>query len=230
MGKIISSGEFIEICLELQARGAENINLVTGTHFIPSLVDSLPLARSMGLTVPIVWNSSGFESEEALKTIDPLIDIYLIDVKTLDPGTSGRFCGLSWYPEAARYAVQWVVARNPLVYAADKLVQGVIIRHLVLPGELESSRQVLEWYSSNIGDSALISVMHQFIDPDGSLKCDPDAEEQILRMLDTYNINEGFLQELIEGDQWIPDFSRENPFPEEFSKPVWHWERGFIRS
>ena len=99
--------------LELQAFGAASINLVTGTHFIPSIIPALNDSKARGLHLPIVWNSSGYESVEALRLIDPYIDLYLIDVKTLDCDVASRFCGLSAYAKAIVPVMKFLRRRHP---------------------------------------------------------------------------------------------------------------------
>ncbi len=228
LGREITHEQFGDICLEIQDRGGENINLVTATQFIPSLENALSHAAKRGFRLPVVWNSSGFELPEALSHIDPYIDIYLLDIKTLNRNTARRFCRTEGYVDAVKDAVLWAVEKKPLKYQGDRLAGGTIIRHLVLPGELESSRDVLSWYAHHIGSSALISLMLQFIDPNGVLAPEDDVQNQVLMMLDDFGIDEGFVQEPADDDIWLPDFSQENPFPKEFSRPVWHWRCGFI--
>jgi len=233
MGREVSVDEFADICIALQRSGASNINLVTGTHFIPSIIEGLKLARGKGLSLPVVWNSSGFEDVEALKAIAPFIDVYLPDVKTLDRGIASRFFKAPAYPEAARDAVLFMASRADLQYRGDALVRGTIVRHLVLPGFLESTREVLRFYSERLRDQALISVMVQYIPivagsgdvPVG--KVSKAEYEELLEILDDCGIEEGFLQELSADDEWIPDFSCENPFPPEWASPVWHWKSGY---
>ncbi len=228
LGRVITPEEGADICMELQRRGAENINIVTGTHYIPSLVFMLRSAGEQGLNIPVVWNSSGFETAAGLAPIDPLIDIYLIDVKTLDAGTAERFCGSSSYPEAVKAVLPWIAQRNPLSFHEEKLTAGVLVRHLMLPGEIESTAGVLAWFSSRFKDQALLSVMLQFIDPRGEMFPEVSAEQEVLRLLKEYEINDGFIQETGNEEIWLPDFSRPNPFPAAFAKPVWHWKHGFI--
>lgn len=222
LGKGISEKELADLCLDLQNRGAENINLVTGTHYIPSLAAVLHDAKQRGLEIPIVWNSSGYERPEALELIHSLIDIYLVDLKTLNFETAGRFCGHPMYPEAAEDTLRWVISHTPADYHNGRLVKGVILRHLLFPHELASTREVLRWFSLNGGD-ALLSLMQQFIDPLGVLKADREAEGDLLDMLDEFGIQKGFIQELGDDELWMPDFNRLNPFPETFCKPVWNW-------
>ena len=105
--------ELADLMLDLQAFGAASINLVTGTHFIPSIVNAITDAKERGLVLPIVWNSSGYESVEALRIIDHLIDLYLIDIKTLSSDVASRFCGLSCYASAIVPVARFLKRRQP---------------------------------------------------------------------------------------------------------------------
>ncbi len=234
MGRPVGEDEFADICLSLQEKGAANINLVTGTQFIPSLVSGIETARGRGLVLPVVWNSSGYENKAALELIAPSVDIYLPDLKTLDSSLARRFFKAPDYPQAAREALLFMTSRSDPVFDGDRLLRGTIVRHLVLPGFLGSTRDVLRFYSERLADRALISVMVQYIPitadgtrevPDGRVS---EAEyEELLDILEECGIEEGFLQELSQGDEWIPDFSCENPFPADWAVPVWHWRSGF---
>lgn len=232
LGRTVNPDEFSRICLELQNRGAENINLVTGTHFIPSIRQGLELAQKAGLSIPIVWNTSGYERSEMLAVLDPLIDIYLTDVKTLDKGTASRFCGANNYPETAVEAVSWMMDKKALQFSetTQELEQGVIVRHLLFPGELKSTEQFLRWFSREAKDKALLSMMFQFEDPrsQGTAVWDESSYDRIMELLTELEIEEGFVQEAGDDSLWIPDFRRRNPFPREFARPVWHWDHGFI--
>jgi len=245
-GKPVTDEELAEICLKLQEAGAENINLVTGTHFIPSISAALLRAKDEGLHIPVVWNTSGFERTEILEQIDPLIDIYLTDLKTLDADTAEHFCRSRTYPKAAETAVKWMMSAKSLEAPDSGMMRrGVIVRHLLFPGELGSTEQVLRWFAENGRDRALLSMMVQFITPFSdaagasplNLNSDErDSEndgqnlqhdyDRILELLDELDIEEGFIQEPGDDVPWIPDFSRANPFPQEFSRPVWHWRHG----
>jgi putative pyruvate formate lyase activating enzyme len=145
-----SSGGFSRICLDLQERGAETLNLVTATQFIPSVAEELREAKRAGLSIPVVWNSSGYEKPETLSILDVLVDVYLPDCKTLDPELSGRLFGRTDYPDAAREAIRFMADRGgPLFCERGILTRGSIVRHLSLPGFLSQTREVLEWLRTN---------------------------------------------------------------------------------
>ncbi|AEF85985.1 radical SAM domain protein [Treponema primitia ZAS-2] len=241
MGRIVDETEFVRICLALQERGAENINLVTGSHHAPGIARFLRTARKQGLNIPLLWNSSAYEGPEALSPLENLIDVYLPDLKTLDAAVSARFFKAPDYPEAAEQAILRMLEYRGELRWEDRgtetpvLVSGVMIRHLVLPGYLASTRRVLQWFAEHCQGRALLSLMTQYtpVGPDPSKRPDgyvgQDEYGQILEWLEEYGIEDGFCQELVPDDSWLPDFKRANPFSSELSEPVWHWGEGFIR-
>jgi putative pyruvate formate lyase activating enzyme len=234
MGRAVDRAEFTALCLALQARGAENINLVTGSHCAPVLADFLRGARQEGLALPILWNSSSYESPEALALVEDLVDVYLPDLKTLDPALAGRFFNAPDYPEAAAKAIlRMLDRRGELRWKGSLLVSGVMIRHLVLPGYAESTRRALQWFADHCKGRALLSLMTQYT-PVGAAGPIPrgfvsrDEYHRLMEWLDELGIEEGFCQELIPDSAWLPDFERTNPFPSELSVPVWHWKTGLL--
>ncbi len=219
----VSIDQFAQFCIDLEAMGAANINLVTGTHFIPSIVRALEKARTLGCTLPVVWNSSGFESPAALERIDPYIDTYLVDLKTLNSRTAARFCGFADYAAIIEEVILWILARRRETIFSDGHLKGTVVRHLVFPGELPATEEVLRWFAQRAKDAAWLSLMVQFVPPDGSslpLSCDEQTYEHLIDLLDELEIEEGFVQELGDNIPWIPDFTRDNPFPEGFAQPL----------
>ncbi len=235
MGREVAMEEFAAISLLLQQRGAANINIVTGTHFIPSLASGLELARRRGLRIPIVWNTSSFETLEALEHIAPHVDIFLADFKWSSDTESLRYCGTGSYPAAAREAIRKMAALRPLSYDGELLRGGTIVRHLVMPGHLKESIRTLTWYAEHLKESTLLSLMVQFVDThrtggDAEPSISRNSYNYLLQLLDDLGIDDGFIQEPevnIHTD-WVPDFLRRNPFPESFCDPVWHWKYGFL--
>jgi putative pyruvate formate lyase activating enzyme len=239
-GRAVTSDEFAEICIALQSKGAENINLVTASHFIPSVAEGLLAARARGLRLPILWNSSGYESAEGLEILSSLVDIYVPDLKTLDPRLSLRLFGTPGYPEAAGNAILSMAAARPLVLRGDVLESGVIVRHLVLPGFPENTRQVLSWFAGHLTGKALISIMFQYT-PSGDLPesagpgdwnrgINEEEYNRVMAWLDEFGIEEGFVQELPpEGEAVLPDFSLVHSFPPELADVVWSHRGGFHR-
>lgn len=220
-GYYVSENELSSIMLRLQKMGAASLNLVTGTHYIPSIINALKEAKSKGLTLPVVWNSSGYETVEALRLIDPYIDLYLIDVKTLNCNTAGKFCGLEKYAQVIMPAMAFLKRRHP---SSDiSALKGILVRHLVFPGELESTLDFLKWYRDNLKDCSRLSLMVQFVPPKenpGFDKLSRKDYNRLLELLDEYGID-GYVQEQSDNEiLWIPDFNRKNPFPEGFATPL----------
>ncbi len=229
-GRTVQTEEFADILLKLQKAGADNINFVTGTHFVPAILFSLELARKKGLIIPVVWNTSGYEEPATIKLLNKYIDIYLTDIKTLDSDLSLKVFKTDNYPRAVKSTLPLMVKGRGPEYKNDSLVKGVIVRHLVLPGELESTKKVIKWFKENIGGRALLCVMFQYT-PVKENKTNPGLNnlitqkeyEQVVLWLDEYGIEDGFVQELSTDSSWYPDFTKEYPFSSELCRKVWHY-------
>lgn len=249
MGAPVDASLFAEICLRLEGAGAENINIVTGSHAAPGIAAGIIEARKAGLTIPGLWNSSAYESLEAIDLLSEAMDVYLPDLKTLDGAVSGRFFRAPDYPEAATAAILRMAELRPLRYAPSRhartgvdapevLVSGVVVRHLVLPGLLDSTREVLRWFADHLAGRALLSLMTQYTPIPGTERAgapppqryvDEGEYGEVTSMLEDFGIEDGFYQELVQDSDWLPDFTRTNPFSSELSVPVWHWREGFLR-
>jgi putative pyruvate formate lyase activating enzyme len=242
LGRVVDTGEFAAICLALRDRGAENINIVTGSHAAPAIAAGISAAREQGLSLPVLWNTSGYEGAASLAVLKDTADVYLPDLKTLDSRLAGRFFGAPDYPEHAAPAILTMMERRNLEYTPGRyggvLKSGVMVRHLVLPGFLEATREVLRWFAEHCLGRALLSVMTQYTPVErGALgeggEGGPSRQlgsgeyETVLDWLAEFGIEDGFCQELAPGNEWLPDFSRINPFSSELSTPVWHWRDGF---
>ena len=239
MGRRISEDEFADICLTLQDKGAHNINLVTASQFIPSVISGIKEAKSRGLTVPVLWNSSGYETEESVNMLKSEIDIFLPDFKTSDPSVAGDFFRAPDYPGFALKAIKSMTEGAEtdfsIIETGKMMKRGVVIRHLVLPDYLESTEKILRLYSENFSGKAILSVMFQY-SPEAAGKRGKNPERAVYSkeadiiydLLDKYGIEEGFIQETENTSGWIPDFNSVKPFPESESRAVWHWKKGFI--
>ncbi len=246
IGAEVSLQEFSAICRALQNAGAENINIVTGSHAVPALAAGLHYAKKEGLAIPVVWNTSAYETEQAVSLLSSVVDGWLPDIKTFDPETASVLFGAADYPKTAAAAIAQMAELSPLklrygkAYPFGKLESGVIVRHLALPGCLQDTEAVLRWYAGTIKDKALLSLMTQYT----PIKARPLAATPARfqnRMLHRYDdaalkellteleIDGGFYQELNPSDDWLPDFTRIRTFSAELSKPLWHWTCGFVR-
>lgn len=246
-GKEIGKDAFVRICLDLQKAGAENINLVTPSHQIPLLAEYLTAARDFGLTIPICWNSSGYESVESLELLRGLVDIWLPDIKTLNAALSKKLFNAPDYPEAAKAALLWMADASPLKIVEakkdgetrEKIMSGVIARHLFLPGRFEESADVLDWLKKNLDGRAVISLMSQYTPV--PFKEDAEALQKRLGSLDAiqnrlvsrqedadlkdlieaYDFETLFYQELSDDTSWLPDFTRPEPFGNKLARVLW---------
>ncbi|MDR2521796.1 MAG: radical SAM protein [Spirochaetaceae bacterium] len=235
-GAEVDAASFAAICLALQKRGAANINIVTGTHAAPALVEGIALARERGLTLPLVWNSSGYETPEIIRLLQDVVAVFLPDLKTLDADFAGRFFKAPDYPEAARAAILTMLDAKPPRYSRGEdgaLASGVIIRHLAMPGALAGTKKVMEWFAANARGRALLSLMTQYAPPKNAPAGIParslrTAEcDTLLRWLTELGIEDGYYQEREEGAAPFPDFYQTQPFPAHLANCVWHWQSGF---
>lgn len=236
MGRNIDKDTFFLLCKELISEGAENINIVTAGHFAPSITEWLSEFKKENNSIPVLWNSSGFDRQEELKNLTGVVDIFLPDLKTLNPVFSEHYFRTSRYPETVKKGLLYLAEEKPLQYSDRGLLkQGVIVRHLVMPGEIDNTREVLEWYAENLKEKTILSVMTQYTPvtiPGNKIKIPNRAltyreYNEVLSLLDFFNIEDGFIQELDPGDEWLPDFSKVNPFSSDLSKTIWNWQYGF---
>ena len=209
VGEPMDSGALRKAFEELIAQGAENIDLITPTQFLPTLIPAL----TPKLPVPVVYNCGGYERVETLGRLEGLVDIYLPDMKYMDPVLAKKLSQAADYPHIARAAIREMVRQTgPIVWDGDKVVRGTIIRHLILPGQVENSLKVLDW----IGDTfrpgeVLVSLMRQYT-PVGNQQPPMDrriTDEEYDSVLSWMFLNEleGFTQESGSADTgFIPDF------------------------
>lgn len=236
-GQIYTVTEAAELFLRLQKAGAENINLVTGTPHWPSVLKALREAQKKGLSVPVVWNCSGYETTEAVEALNEFIDIYLPDMKTTDSAAGHRFLQVSDYPQTAASAIEMMCRAKPPVtvplfnnrlgFEHPLMKQGVIIRHLVLPGQTEDSLAVMKLYETRWRPlGALLSLITDYLPspllPPPLDRKPTENETAVLKhYLEEKNWTDCFFQE--PGNDtvdWLPDFTREEPFPTGFSRRI----------
>ena len=153
-----------EISLELQEKGAANLNLVTGAHYVPHIISALELARGKGMNLPVVYNSSGYESVETIRRLDGYVDVYLPDMKYMEPELAAAFSNARDYPQAAQSAIAEMMRQTgPCQFAEDGYIKrGTIVRHLILPGHTKNSIAVLKYLYRTYGEDIFISVMNQY--------------------------------------------------------------------
>lgn len=170
VGRAVSTRQLADIFLQLQEKQACNINLVTGSHFTPWIVEALDLVRSQ-LTIPVVWNCSGYESPEILQMLNGYVDIYLPDLKYLHTETASAYSACPDYFTAASSAIPAMLKQvGALQWNGDLLQRGVIIRHLVLPKHRKESMKLLDWLAQTLPkEQFLLSLMGQYTPPKSPL-------------------------------------------------------------
>ena len=216
MGKEINIERFSEICLELQELGALNINLVTPTMYIPLIKDGIILAKKKGLRIPIVYNSSGYESVDALKELDKLIDIYLPDFKYYDDNLAYDF-SLVDYLENTKKAIQEMYRQvgDPVIENGI-MKKGIIVRHLLLPSHSDDSKKILKYLYNTYKNNIFISIMNQYT-PIRKLKyielnkkIDNKIYEEIIDYAYNLGIRNCFVQDdETQSESFIPIFNNE---------------------
>ena len=208
-GKAMDSAALRSAMEDLIAQGAENIDLVTPTQFLPTVIPAL----SPKLSVPVVYNCGGYERVETLEKLDGLVDIYLPDMKYADNTLASRLSGAKDYFQVAASAIKEMVRQvGPVQWNGEKITRGVIIRHLILPGQVENSLKVLDWIGDTFAPGeVLVSLMRQYT-PMPGLKAPfdrPITEEEYDSVLSWMLLNdlEGFTQEAASSTTaFIPDF------------------------
>ena len=209
VGNAADSAALRQMMEDLIAQGAENIDLVTPTQYLPTILPAL----EPKLPVPVVYNCGGYEKAETLRALEGKVDVYLPDLKYADNRLARVLSGAGDYFETATAAIREMVRQTgPVVWEGGKVVKGVIIRHLILPGCVDNSLKVLDWIGDNFAPGeVLVSLMRQYT-PVGNLPAPLDrkiTDEEYDAVLSWMYLNdlEGFTQEADAADtQFIPDF------------------------
>lgn len=160
----VTASGLAEIMLGLQERGCENINLVTPTHYLPQIVKAVAIAAGRGLQLPLVYNCGGYERIESLRLLDRIIDIYMPDFKYDDEKTARKYSGVSGYPRIARAALREMHRQvGDLTLDEDGVaLKGLLIRHLVMPGDLAGTAGLMEFIARQISPRSWINIMEQY--------------------------------------------------------------------
>lgn len=216
-GREISVEELADTFIDLQNKGANNINLVTGFMYVPQIKEAVKIARKKGLSIPIVYNSSGYESIQTIKLLEGVVDIYLPDFKYYYNELGKKFSKVEDYFEIATNSIEEMYRQVgvPQFDSNGMIKKGLIIRHLVLPGFIDNSKKVLGWIKNNINSEVYVSVMAQYF-PTHIAKEDlsyglnrklsieeyNDIEDYVFKL----NLN-GFIQDLEDDEEkYVPNF------------------------
>ncbi|MCK9548836.1 MAG: radical SAM protein [Sphaerochaeta sp.] len=208
-GVVVTVEQLAAIALDLERQGAININVVTPTHFAPSIAAAITLAKEHGLSIPLVYNTSGYESVESLALVDPLVDLYLLDIKTVDSEVARLWCGSREYPEVIMRVVRWLAERR-LVTEIDEngALTGTLVRHLIFPGTFSATMQFLHWYANTFASHSWLSLLTHFWDPtDGrrSFVLSASQYAQLIALLKELGITRGYLSDPYGASRWIGD-------------------------
>lgn len=222
VGKEIPRERLVEIFLELQEKEANNINLVTPTQYVPHIVWAVEEARNQGLAIPIVYNTSGYEKVDTIKQLEGIVDVYLPDFKYWSSEVAARYSNAPDYREIAQNAIAEMVRQQPtpIFYESgeQELIQkGVIVRQLLLPGQLEDAKQIVKYLYETYGNQIYLSLMSQYT-PLPHVEKYPELNQKVDRVIyDAYvdyaielGVEQGFIQEGdVAEESFIPAFDGE---------------------
>jgi putative pyruvate formate lyase activating enzyme len=218
--RMLTTDELATEMVRLQDEGAHNINFVSPSHMIFQMADAIEVAKGKGLAVPVVYNSNGYDSVEALRQIRSLVDIYLPDIKYLENALGKQFSAVGDYAEIVPGALREMLDQVGHLQVDDDglAVRGLLVRHLVLPGHLENSRRCLDCLA-DLSPNTHISIMSQYspqyraCDYAGIDRTLTEAEyDEVVDYALALGLENAFIQELESQEQYLPDFARESPF------------------
>lgn len=223
-GKEISRERLVEIFMELQEQGANNINLVTPTHYVPHIAWALERAKCQGLRVPVVYNTSSYEKVETLKRLEGLVDVYLPDFKYYTPELAAKYSKAADYPEVAKKAIAEMVRQQPEVrFVYDKeqdmdiIQNGVVVRQLLLPGQQEDAKQIVKYLHDTYGEQIYLSLMSQYTPlahvekyPELNCKVERSTYDEYVDYAIAIGVENGYIQEEdVAEESFIPSFDGE---------------------
>ena len=217
-GKEITIKRFSEICLELQRRGANNINLVTPTHYVPLIRKGLIQAKNRGLIIPIVYNTSSYENESTIDSMKGLVDIYLADLKYYDDNYAKKYSNCNNYFEVSTKAIKRMVEQvgSPIIHNG-LMKRGGIVRVLLLPGLLEDAKKIIKYLYDEYHDDIYISIMNQYTPVDKYVyeelnnKVAESVYDELVNFAYDIGVRNAFIQEgETQKESFIPNFNLEN--------------------
>ena len=218
-GTEITIDRLSEIFLELQDKGANNINLVTPTHFVPQIIEALKIAKSKGLNLPIIYNTNSIDSLDTIKALNGYIDVYLPDFKYFEDKYSLKYSKIKGYSKNVIEILEEMLRQvgEPKFNKDGIILKGVIVRHLLLPGLLFDSKKIIDTVYRKFGDSIYISLMNQYT-PMHNAKMYPEINKSInektydslINYALSIGVKNGFIQESgTNSEEFVPDFNNE---------------------
>ena len=213
-GKEITIEELANVMIKQQERNVQNINLVTPTSYALHIVETIKIARKKGLKIPIVYNTNGYESVETLKLLEGYVDIYLPDLKYYYDDLAKKYSKVDNYFEIATKAIQEMYRQvgAPVLDENGVMKKGLMIRHLILPNEVQNSKKVLKWVKENIDSNVYVSIMAQYFPtykakeiPEIARKITKEEYEKVENYLYELDLENGYIQELGEHEEeYVP--------------------------
>ncbi len=208
-GTAVTIEQLATIALDLQSQGAININVVTPTHFTPSIAAAIALAKAYGLSIPLVYNTSGFENVESLALIDSVVGLYLLDIKTLDREVARIWCNSEAYPTVIKTVARWLADHRPITEIDESgALTGTLVRHLIYPGTLPATLHFLHWYAESFASHSWLSLLTHFYDPDDgrrSFVLSKDEYGRLIALLKDLSITRGYISGPDGRSRWIGD-------------------------
>lgn len=213
-GKEITIEELANVMIKQQERNVQNINLVTPTSYALHIVEAIKIARKKGLEIPIVYNTNGYDSVETLKLLEGYVDIYLPDLKYYYDDLAKKYSKVDNYFEIATKAIQEMYRQvgTPVLDENGVMKKGLMIRHLILPNEVQNSKKVLKWIKENIDSNVYVSIMAQYFPtykakeiPEIARKITKEEYEKVENYLYGLDLENGYIQELGEHEEeYVP--------------------------
>ena len=215
-GKEISQERLQELCLDLQEKGANNINLVTPTHYVPQIVSSIHKIKGKELKIPIVYNTSSYENTSTIQMLDGIVDIYLADLKYFDDNLACQYSHVKDYFHYATMAIDEMVKQvGKFVIKNDLMTRGVIVRILILPGHADDAKKLVQYLYNAYKDNIIISLMNQYTPlkhfddfPNLNYKVSDEEYQDVIDFALDLGVKYAFIQEgETQSESFIPNFN-----------------------
>ena len=214
-GKEITNERFCELCLDLQKQGANNINLVTPTHFVPQIVESIHKIKDKSLTIPVVYNTSSYEKISTIRMLKGIVDIYLADLKYYDDNLARQYSHVNDYFHYASLAIDEMVKQVGKFVIKDRLMKrGIIVRILILPGHIDDAKKLVHYLYTTYHDTIIISLMNQYTPlkkfdkyPNLERKVNNQEYQEVIDYALDLGVKYAFIQEgETQSESFIPNF------------------------